>query len=127
MARDEQNKKYTATTTAQKKNLIMQIIFPISLFHMTRSLSRNPVKRASHRISFAVRYANIRTNGFSRLVSSPFLSPLLMCAGTSHIPFCFEKTAWSLADISFIIFYSIHYCLLIHFHASSSLPNRLSA
>lgn len=55
MARDEQKKKYTHTQQ-QKKNLIMQIIFPISLFHMNRSLFHNPVKRASHRsLSLCIR------------------------------------------------------------------------
>lgn len=46
--------KYTRTQEREEKNLIMQIIFPISLFHMNRSLFHNPVKRASHR-SLSVR------------------------------------------------------------------------
>lgn len=83
----------------------MQIIFPILLFHMSRSLFRNPVKRASHgslSLHEQHTYANIRTTKKRKRFH---VVSIIVRRDISHIPFCFEKTAWSLADISF--YYSI--------------------
>lgn len=129
MARDEEQKN----KKNERKNLIMQIIFPISLFHMNRSLFHNPVKRASHRSLCRCAYANIQTNKFSsrrrhrrHRLTLFFSVSILVCRDIAHtVLFRENRVVFSWYFFYYILFNSLFVDSLLY--TSSSLPNRLSA